>query len=234
MQQVTNKKLIQRNKRIGNITSIVGIAILAVGLVLNINPTPTKTLISFGALIVGFIVAQVSTYFVTKFGRSPRFDELIADNLNKLNNKYTFHVYSSPVPMLLVGPYRLWIPIPISASGEIHYDGKWKQKGGSFLLKLFGQENLGRPGLDVEANEKQLREFLSKHFEEGQLPPIESILVVLNPKAEIGDVENAPTEIVTVDALRRTIRKHDRKSEEEIPQEAREKINDLLGVPQEK
>ncbi len=233
MKQVTNEKLIQKNKRIGNITSIVGIAILAVGLILNINPTPTKTLISFGALIIGFIVAQVSTYFVTKFGRSPRFDELMAENLNKLNNKYTFYVYSSPVPMLLVGPYRLWIPVPISASGQIHYDGKWKQKGGSFLLKIFGQENLGRPELDVEANEKQMREFLSKHFDEGQLPPIESILVVLNPKTEIGDVEDAPTQIVTVDALRRTIRKYDRKSEEEIPAEFRENLNTLLGGSQE-
>ena len=228
MKQVTNEKLIQRNKRIGNITSIIGIAILAAGLVLNINPTPTKTLISFGALIVGFIVAQVSTYFVTKFSRSPRFDEIIADNLSKLNNKYTLYVYSTPVPMLLVGPYRIWIPIPISASGTIYYDKKWKQKGGSFLLKLFGQENLGRPGLDVEANEKQIREFLGKHLSESQIPPIKSIFVLLNPKAEIGDVENAPTPIVTVDALRRTIRKFDRKAEEEISQNERKELNDQL------
>jgi hypothetical protein len=229
MKQVANEKLIKRNKRIGNITSIVGIAILAAGLVLNINPTPTKTLISFGALITGFIVAQVSTYFVTKFGRSPRFDELIAENLGKLNNKYTFYVYSSPVPLLLVGPYRLWIPTPISASGEIYYDKKWKQKGGSFLLKFFGQENIGRPNLDVEANEKQIREFLDKHFSDSEIPPIKSILVSMNPKAEIGNVEDAPTPIVSADALRRTIRTFDRKAEDEFPQDIRDKINGLLG-----
>jgi hypothetical protein len=229
MKQVANEKLIKRNKRIGNITSIVGIAILAAGLVLNINPTPTKTLISFGALITGFIVAQVSTYFVTKFGRSPRFDELIAENLGKLNNKYTFYVYSSPVPLLLVGSYRLWIPTPISASGEIYYDKKWKQKGGSFLLKFFGQENIGRPSLDVEANEKQIREFLDKHFSDSEIPPIKSILVSMNPKAEIGNVEDAPTPIVSADALRRTIRTFDRKAEDEFPQDIRDKINGLLG-----
>jgi hypothetical protein len=233
MKQVVNEKLIKRNKKIGNITSIVGIAILGVGLVLNINPDPTKTLISFGALIIGFIVAQVSTYFVTKFSRSPRFDELIADNLSKLNNKYTFYVYSSPVPMLLVGPYRIWIPIPIMASGEIHYQKKWKQKGGSFLLKMFGQENIGRPGLDVEANEKQIREIFSKHFDESELPPIESILVLLNPKGEIGDVENAPTPIIKLDALRRTIRSFDRKAENEMPQNKRSKLNAILGAVEE-
>jgi len=230
MKQIINEKQIKRNKRIGNITSIVGIAILAAGLILNINPTPTRTLISFGALVIGFIIAQISTYFVTKFGRSPRFDEIIADNLSKLNNKYTLFVYSSPVPILLTGPSGLWIPISVSASGEIYYDKKWKQSGGNFLLKIFGQENLGRPETEVHTNEKQIREFLSDHFEEDQMPPINSILVSMHPKATLGDVENAPTPIVEVDALRRTIRRIDRKSEQDLPQNELAKINELLGT----
>jgi hypothetical protein len=229
MKIVTNEKLINRNKKIGTITSIVGIAVLAAGLVLNINPTPTKTLISFGALIVGFIISQFSTYFITRFGRSPRFDEIIAENLSKLNNQYTYYVYRSPVPILLVGPSRLWIPIPLSASGEIYYDKKWKQRGGSFLLKLFGQEKIGRPDHDVEGNEKLMVDFLSKHLDEAQIPPISSILVSMHPKATIGDVENAPTPIVQLDALRRKMRKIDRDTEEEIPQETQDKINALLS-----
>jgi len=230
MKQVTNEKLIKRNKKIGNILSIVGIAILGVGLVLNFNPTPTKTFISFGALIVGFIVAQISTYFVNKFSRSPRFDEIISENLSKLNNKYAFYVYTSPVPMLLVGPAGFWITIPVTASGEIFYDKKWKQRGGGFLLKLFGQENIGRPQLDVEANEKQLREFMEKHFEKENIPSINSILVSLNPKGTIGDVENAPITIVEVDGLRRHIRKVDRKVEQEIPEETLERIHNLFSA----
>ncbi len=229
MKLVTNEKLIKRNKTIGNITSVVGIAILAAGLILNLNPTPTRTMISFGALIIGFIIAQISTYFVTRFGRSPRFDEIIADNLSKLNNQYTFYVYSSPVPMLLVGPEGIWIPVPVSAGGKITYDKKWKQKGGSFFLKIFGQENIGKPALDVEANQKQIHEFLDKHFEGDEKPPVRSILVSLNPKAEIGDVEDAPTPIVEVDALKRKIRKIERTDEEEVLKVTIQEINSLLG-----
>lgn len=228
MKQVINEKLIKRNKRIGNIASIIGIAILAAGLILNINPTPTRTFISFGALVIGFIISQISTYYVTKFGRSPRFDEIIADNLSKLNNNYTLFVYSSPVPLLLTGPSGLWIPIAVSASGEIYYDKKWKQSGGNFLLKIFGQENLGRPELEVKTNEKQIWEFLSDHFEDEQIPPINSILVSMHPKATLGDVEDAPTPIVEADALRRTIRRVDRKSEEEISKKDLETINELF------
>lgn len=228
MKKVINEKLIKRNKTIGNVTSIGGIAILAAGLILNINPTPLRTMLSFGALIVGFIVAQISTHYVTRFGRSPRFDEVIADNLSKLNNDYTFYVYASPVPMLLVGPTGLWNPIPVMASGEISYDKKWRQRGGSFLLKFFGQENIGKPSLDAETNKKQLHAVLKDHFDEHELPPIRSILVALNPKAMIGDVENAPIPIVEATALRRYIRKVDRKSEDDIPKATLDKINGLL------
>jgi hypothetical protein len=152
MKLVINEKLIKRNKTIGNVLSFAGIAILIGGLVVSFNPTPTKTIISFASLIVGFIVSQSSTFFVNRFSRDPRFDEVIAENLDKLKNDYTFYVYSSPIPMLLVGPQGLWIPVPVSASGEIYYDKKWKQKGGSFLLKMFGQENIGRPEIDVHSS----------------------------------------------------------------------------------
>jgi hypothetical protein len=228
MKKVINEKLIKRNKTIGNVTSIAGIAILAAGLILNINPTPLRTMLSFGALIIGFIIAQISTHYVTRFGRSPRYDETIAENLNKLNNDYTFYVHSSPVQMLLVGPSGLWIPVPILASGEISYDKKWRQRGGSFLLKFFGQENIGRPEIDVASNEKRINDLFKDHFDETEMPPVRSILVSLHPKAVIGEVENAPTPIVEADALRRYIRKIDRKADQEIPQASLEKINGLL------
>lgn len=228
MKQITNDKLIDRNKKIGNITSILGIAILIGGLILNIRPDPTRTLLSLGALIVGFVVAQISTFFVTRFGRSPRFDEIIASNLSKLNNDYTFFVYASPVPMLLTSPHGIWIPVPVSVGGEIYYDGKWKQKGGNVMMKFFGQENLSKPEKDVAAREAQVRKFLEENLGNDSIPPINNILVSLHPKAVIGNVEGASTPIVEVEALRRTIRKIDRKIEEEISPDLLNKINDLF------
>jgi hypothetical protein len=150
---------------------------------------------------------------------------VVADNLNKLNNEYTFYAYTGPIPMLLVGPAGLWIPIPVLAGGEITFDKKWRQKGGSLLLKFFGQENIGRPQLEVASNEKLLYTLLKDHLNEGEIPPVNSILISLHPKAIIGDVENAPTPIVEVNTLRRYIRKVDRKVDREIPQETLDKIN---------
>jgi hypothetical protein len=225
MKKVINEKLIKRNKLIGNILSFGGIAILATGLILNINPTPSRTMLSFGALIFGFLLAQISTTYVTRFGRSPRFDEIIADQLSKLNYDYTFYAYSSPLPMVLVGPAGLWIPIPVVAAGEISYDKKWRQRGGSFLMKMFGQESLGRPAMEITTYEKQLYSSLEKIIDDSEMPMVNSILVSLHPKAVIGDVENAPTPIVEASALRRHIRKVDRKTDVAISPETLEKIH---------
>lgn len=228
MKLIRNDKLINRNKKLGNILFIAGIAVLGTGLVLSFNPTTEKMLYSFAALIVGFILSQVSTFFVNRFGRSPRFDELIAENLAKFSNEYSLYVYTAPVPVLLVGPGGIWVPAPVNASGEIYYDKKWRQRGGSGMLKLFGQENLGKPEMDVANNEEELTKFLVKFLKEDEMPTINSILVSMNPKAEIGDVSEAPTPIVQFDALRRKIRKFERNSELVIPQEVLDKLNEAL------
>ncbi|MBG0783788.1 MAG: hypothetical protein H0S79_01670 [Anaerolineaceae bacterium] len=228
MKLIRNDKLIKRNKKLGNILFIAGLAILGGGLVLSFNPTMTKTLLSFAALIVGFVVSQISTFFVNRFGRSPRNDEMVSDNLDKLNNDYSLYVYKSPVSILLVGPSGLWIPQPINATGEIYFDKKWKQRGGGALMKIFGQESIGKPELDVATNEEEITKFLGKILTGDEMPPVNSILVAVNPKAEIGDVTNAPTPIVTLDSLRRKIRKFERDSELVVPQEVLDKINDAL------
>jgi hypothetical protein len=229
MNLIINEKLIKRNKTIGNVLSIGGIAILGVGLVLNFNPSTVKTLISFGALIIGFILSQISTYYVSRFGRSPRLDEIVSENLDKLGNEYSLYVYSSPVPMLLVGPAGLWLPIPNAASGEIYYDKKWRQHGGSALMKLSGHESIGKPEMDAAENEKNIRKVLAEHFEEDEMPPINNVIALVNPEAKIGDIENAPTLIYKVNALRRKIKKFDRDSGVTLSQQTLEKINDLFS-----
>ncbi len=233
MNKIINEKLIERNKKIGKISSFAGIAILAVGLILNFNPTPTKMIISLGALVLGFIISQISTYYVTRFSRNPRFDEVIADNLSKLNNDYTLYVYKSPVPILLVGPVHFWLPVPITVGGEIYYDNKWKQRGGSTFLKLLGQENIGQPVREAKDYQEQIEKFLQETLSREETPPVLPIFVVLNPKVTIGDVENAPLPIVHIDALRRKIRKFDRDSEEQIPPDVIQKVKDRLR-PEEK
>ncbi|HAE85866.1 MAG TPA: hypothetical protein DCG78_05080 [Anaerolineaceae bacterium] len=232
MNIIRNDKFIKRNKTIGQICTYGSLIILIIGLVLAFGGDISRILWSYAALIVGFILSQIGMYFTNRFGRNPRFDEIFATALEKLRREYTFYVYTSPIPMLLVGPCHIWVPIPLTARGKISYiNGKWKQQGGNFLMKVFGQEGIGKPDREALADEAVIRSFLaSKGIPEEEQPPINHVLVVLMKNTQIGDVSEAPIPLVDLPELKRYIRRIDREScEKPLSEEQLEQINAALS-----
>lgn len=232
MNIIRNDKFIKRNRTIGQICTYGSLIVLILGLVFAFGQDLSRILWSYAALILGFILSQIGMYFTNRFGRNPRFDEIFATALEKIRHEYTFYVYTSPVPMLLVGPCKLWVPIPLTATGKISYvDGKWKQTGGNFLMKFFGQEGLGKPDREALADEEALRSFLvSKGIPEEEQPPIQHILVVLMKKTEVGEVSEAPIPVVEIENLKRYIRRVDREEcEAPLTEEQVQRVNAALA-----
>jgi len=142
-----NKKLINRNKKIAQITLYLSLALLSIGFIWTIrNPEPTKALIGYLILIPAYLLVQVSIYMANRWGNSPRPDEIVSQSLKGLDNKYTLYTYTAGVPNLLIGPAGIWIINPYNHYGEISYDSsknKYIQKGGpNFISKYFSQESL--------------------------------------------------------------------------------------------
>ncbi|NPV56732.1 MAG: hypothetical protein HPY76_08685, partial [Anaerolineae bacterium] len=190
MKIITNHSLVKRNKRIGQIATFSSLAILAVGLVISFQNgsqnDPSLLTWSMAALVVGFFVSQIGIYYTTRWGRSPRPDEMINQSLKGLENKFTIYHYSSPVSHLLLGPAGIWIILPYYQGGTIQYDqdkNRWRQKGGNIYLKIFAQENLGRPDLEVEATQADMHKFMQQEFPENAMPKISTVLVFTNEKA---------------------------------------------------
>lgn len=231
MKLVIDEKLIKRNKLIGQITTFGSLAILLIGLVLAFKKDTTRILLSYVALIIGFIMSQVGIYYTNRYGRTPRFDELVQKNFEKLGADYTLYVYQSPVPLMLVGPGGIWVPIPVFASGKVYFDkGKWKMQGGSAMMKLFAQEGIGKPDAEASNSVRDITKyFLSKGMPESEMPDINTVLVLLNEKTEIGDVTGAQNEIVHYRKLKLRIRQLDRKNPEVYSPEELEKINRLFA-----
>ena len=145
MKLVVNEPLIKQRKSLAQVLTFASLAVLGIGLFFAFQKDITKMYFSYIALVVGFVLSQLGMYFTTRFGRSPRFDEVITTSLEKLRQEYSFYVYNSPTSMMLIGPSRIWVPMPLTATGEVSYiDGKWKQKGGNALMKFMGQEGVGR------------------------------------------------------------------------------------------
>jgi hypothetical protein len=215
MRIVTNSKLIKRNSKIGQFTSLGALVILGIGLYISFSRQDLY-LYSLGALLLGFLMSQVGMHYGNRWGRSPRPDELIDKGLKGLGREYAVYHYVTPATHLLVGPAGVWTLLPYYQSGVIVYDkNRWKSRGGGFMqsyLRLFGQENLGRPDADSANEIEATKRYLSRLLPEGtELPPIRSVLLFTSPKVEL-KVENAPLPAILPQGLKEFMREQSKEA----------------------
>jgi hypothetical protein len=209
MRIVTNSKLIKRNSKIGQYSSIGALIILGIGLYISFAK-PELFFYSLGALALGFILSQVGMYFGNRWGRSPRPDEVIDRGLKGLGREYTIYHYVTPAAHLLAGPAGVWVILPYHQSGTIVYEkNRWKSRGGGFLqsyLRLFGQENMGKPEMEARSEVDATTKYLGRILPEGmETPPVSSLLLFTSPKAEL-QVKEAPIPAITPKDLKDFLR----------------------------
>lgn len=208
MKNVSNTKLIRKNKKIGQTLTLAALLVLGLGLYYSFAK-PEMVMITFGSLLLGFIMTQVGIYYGNKWGKSPRPDEILTASLKGLEEKYTFYNYVTGISHTLIGPAGIFALIPVNVPGKITFNEKRKrffQKGGNFYLKIFGQESIGRPEVDARYSIDDLNKYLKKNFPEIEAPEAQAIIVFTNPKVEL-EIENAPYPTVTAEKLKDLIRR---------------------------
>jgi len=234
MKIITNESLIKRNRKIGQYLSIGSLVILGAGLWMSFQ-TESRNLIvfSFIALIVGFLLSQVGIFYGNRWGRTPRPDEQLTAALKGLDHRYSLYHYTAPVPHLLTGPTGMYVLLPYSQKGTITYEkDRWKQKGGNLYLKIFAQEGLGRPDIDVKSYEDEMKKFLAKVEGSEQLPEIRSVLVFTNPKVVV-NAQDAPSATVPIDKLKEHIRTRGKDKSLQVSLEALKIIENALPAGEE-
>ncbi|HEY58694.1 MAG TPA: NERD domain-containing protein [Anaerolineae bacterium] len=193
MRIVTNEKLIRRNAKVGQIVGLISLLILGVGLVISLTH-PEWGMITLSALIFGFLLSQIGLFFGNRWARRPRLDELLNQALKGLSREYTLYHYTTPAYHLLVGPAGIWVIVTKYQRGRITYHrGRWRQHGGPLLwyLRLFAQEGIGRPDLEIKAETEAVEKLLRKHLPEEDVPPVEALLVFTHPEVQL-EAEEAP------------------------------------------
>ncbi len=214
MNIVRNEKLIRRNARIGQFTSLAALAILGAGMYISFTQ-PEQFNLALLALLLGFILSQVGIYYGNRWGRSPRPDELLDQALKGLPREYTLYHYTTPTAHLLVGPAGIWVLLPYPQRGTVVYrKNRWRLKGGGFLqtyMRLFGQEGLGRPDLEAGAETERLRRHLARILPEEALPEIRAALVFTHPQIEI-QADDAPLPTLPLKKLKEFIRRQAREN----------------------
>jgi hypothetical protein len=206
MEIISNDRLIRRNARIGQITSIGGLLILVGGMVISFT-RPELFFLSMAALLAGFTLSQVGIYFGNRWGRRPRPDELLNQALKGLDGRYSLYHYVTPASHLLVGPVGVWALMPRTQRGTIHFDGgRWRQRGGNLYLKIFAQEGLGRPDLEIASEINAVQRYMADLLGEDQAPEVQAALVFTNDNVEIL-ADEAPVPAIHLRKLKDFVRK---------------------------
>lgn len=210
MRVVLNQKRLKRYLRIAQGFSLAGLVLFFIGMYITFTRDPSWAPWAFVALLIGFLITQVGIYYGNRYGRMPRVDQILTRALKGISREYTLYHYATPASHVMVGPAGIWVFVPKYQRGRISYkNGKWRQSGGLLLwyLKLFSQEALGRPDMEVEEEVNAVRQVLAPLYkDEDKMPPIEAVLVFTSPKAELVDVHDAPVPALKPEQLKEYLR----------------------------
>ena len=194
MKIIKNEKLIKRNGTIGNWTSLGALVVLGLGMYISLTRTELMVY-ALVALLAGFTLTQVGMYMGNRYGRRPRPDEKLDAGLKGLPGDYTIYHYQTPASHLLVGPAGMWLLMPYHQRGHVVFrKNRWQMKGGGFLqsyMRIFGQESLGRPDIEIDNETTRLKRLLAKQMEESEIPDIKPLIVFTDDQIEI-EADDAP------------------------------------------
>jgi len=208
MKIIKNEKLIARNGKIGQWTSLAALVVLGLGMYISFSK-PELFTYSIICLVIGFIMTQVGMYMGNRWGRSPRPDEKFDAGLKGLHSDFNMYHYTSPVSHLLVGPSGVWILLPYHQRGKVQFvKNRWKMSGGGFMqayMRIFGQESLGRPEFDAENEAATLKKFFTKKLDEANIPEIKPILVFTSDEVEV-DSGDSPIPAMKLKQLKEFMR----------------------------
>ena len=205
----TNEQKLKKYKNVSKYTTIASFAVLIGGAIAAFSQKYVT--ISFLCLVVGFFLSQYSIAVTSKWGREPSNDNIFNVKLKGLSDNFSIYHYMDPVDHLLVGTAGAFILQPYMQGGHIGYDEKkqrWTQKKANWFMKLFGQESLGRPDQECEANLEAVRNYFVSRDIDFPDDKIHPVLVFINPQAVIEEGQNFKYDTIPIAKLKETIRNY--------------------------
>jgi hypothetical protein len=201
MRIVRNLDYVKKRKRMARLEAAAGFLVLAALLALSsfggIDRQPYLFgyvpiyLLFYVLLVVGMILFHTGIQQLAKWGRNPRNDQLIDNQVRGLGEKYVLIHYSPvgkrTIEHMLIHPGGVLTLTARDLPGKVSYDGRWRRLSTGFS-RLFGMggPQLGNPSADADADVAALRRYLAA----AQLEvDVDAAIVFLNPRVELDVAE---------------------------------------------
>jgi hypothetical protein len=219
VRSITNTGLIASRTRWARYLSFAGMLILLAGaaltwfggeaIVLPVVGETSPVVLSWAALLVGFVVTNAAIYLANRYGVRHQPHLQIDEELRTLDDRYVTLHHIRPLPHFLLGPSGAYVFTIKPQSGLIRYgEGRWRQDLPFKWLRMAFQEGLGNPAREATLEAEQLARHIAKRQLAAELP-VQPIVVFVNPGAQV-QVEDAPVPAVHVNKLLGLLRQLER------------------------
>ena len=195
MKIIIDQKSVRRNTLIGKVLRWSSLGLMLIALIAifseDISTNPNLFTAYFAIMIVGVLLSSLSGYFTTRFGKSPRPDELIDKSLKGLDDRFQIYHYRSSIPHLLSGPAGVWSIIPTFVDGEIIYDekkGNWIHKRNSILNKLIQKEYFPNPLSEYKHHHKEFEKIISTIINNKKNSELKLLVLLFHKNATISGI----------------------------------------------
>ena len=213
MQVYVNEKYIADRARMGRRTSMIGLGILALGMVATFLPgwmhttlsttqlgnwyiTTGWMIVAFASLLAGFILGQLGNYNVRQFQRTPRPDQVVAKALKGFDDRNRLYAWATPGNLVVAGPSGIFAVVTRGLAGQVTVIDDNVKRSFSFLrvLKL-GQEAGGTPAKEASDAAGDVSAWLTKELSAEEAVPVAPLVVFTSDAAEL-DVQSASAPII--------------------------------------
>jgi hypothetical protein len=213
MRAYTNEHLIQRRARLGKYASWGGLAVLAVGMVLSFRANPANAssyqislMGSFFCLIAGFILANIGSLNMRRFGRRPRPDERLTKELKGFDDRYVLFNWVLPAAYVFMGPSGIYAFAVREQGGKVSNNGsRWSQSGGMLrFLAMFSGDGIGNPTSDAIEDAGKVQKYLQSVLPDAEIE-VQPLALFTNPNVQL-ELNNPAIPVVQSKGLKALMR----------------------------
>lgn len=211
MRVIDNKPLVKRYSLIAKALSFFGLATLVGGLVVSFK-WPDQPYIPLYTLLIGFLMSNVGIHLTNRYVREPRPDDALTKALKALDDAYSIYHHRLDASHAIIGPTGVFAILPKFQSGTVIWDDKHKrfrQANTGWIQRTFGQEGIGNPVLEAQAEARRLEKQLKRKFGT-EAPPVHPLIVFTNAKVEVENLAQSPVPAFKAQYLSTFLRKSSR------------------------
>ena len=228
MRVYANNSLIEKKGKFGRRLSMIGLAILGLGMLASFAPGLIDKnsdsawaqsafiqwvyqggwlYLSLGALIFGFVLGQFGNYYMRRFLKPRRPDLVVAKALKGFDDRNRLYVWSSPIDLAFVGPAGIYAIVGRDLAGKITIrDGKIHTPFSlKKLLTFFGDESGGRPLDEAKSDAEKLANWLTEQLGEDANVTVNPLVVFTSDNADL-NVEEADVPVLQYKQLKSFLR----------------------------